>query len=709
MASSPLQRKTKSLGAILPKGEVRSANAKAKTTCESDDDSDSDDEFFDASSSPPAPPKLLPKKKSLSFGNDGSIIAAKAASRTPTSRDEAPFSPSSTEKEMEFRRREETLGPLHLKTLAAKLSCARSLGRERLNEAIQMAEEAGTGFGDLVGEHHPRSLAAKQVLASLLDERGDLRQACALYTEVVAGRASGMGDSSSSETCSAKLGLAGTLARLGEATKALKIYAHVAGVFSGRFGGDHARTLVVVYNQAVLLQQEGSSTSLAQARLAFSRVVNGRTKNLGPAHPDTVRSLASLSALLCEMRETDAAILCYRRLVRAHAAAASGGNTSMSKVLSAMLSLGLLLLAKSKELDGDKHGYFEYNDDDCRGGNGGGSDGGESGESGGESGGERGGSGGGESATDFLRVAEDEATIVAAEDEAKRLFERVVGASLAGTPSSRTSTTAAAQSRAIAAKGGLAKVFLRRSHRRLRKKSDAANRQLSSDGDAEDKKEGATEGNEQESDCDDEDDDDDGEYAGGGGQDVWPFEEEAAAEEEEARVRALCEEVVCARLVSFGPTHSRTVVAKADLAASLLLRWRAVRIDRREERARSARAKKRSSPNSNLNSRTRARMEKAAMHDDVGASAAREAREARLLLEEVLAAALSMPSDDLAESVGGGAGAFGGASSWEQELAPGSAQAALASHLKALARDAQDSATDLYEQAADLTRRCRTF
>ena len=264
----------------------------------------------------------------------------------------------------------------------------------------------------------------------------------------------------------------------------------------------------------MVLQQHGGADP-ARVVATYERVVEGRRRALGPAHPDTLRALAGLADFLSEVGDVGAAVLAHRRLVRALAALDDDGKGDgrqqgkrMGKLLSAMLNLAFLLLDQSKRSESGLWSFYDGNDDV------------------------------------ILDGAADEESDESALSEAKRLFERVLSAS-----SDR-------QARAIAAKGGLAKVLLRKAHRHLTAKERSfARREFTA----------VSSGHDQNQAC-----------------------ESTMKALEDERARALCEDVLRVQIANYGPRHPRTLKSKADLAAALLLRWRWLRMERRHRDERNA-------------------------------------------------------------------------------------------------------------------------
>ena len=194
----------------------------------------------------------------------------------------------------------------------------------------------------------------------------------------------------------ADVALAGLVARCGEAEAAIELYRRALPALEASLGSNHAALLVCQFNLAGLLQQQAyaqshipstkdevepasapkdsgaastlpdetsspsndaatatkattASSAAVEARSLLEAVCNGRTATLGPAHPDTLRALASLARLCSDgtgklggggaAYNLPLAVACAERYLRGRAAR---DGPRHPRTLGAMLKLASL-------------------------------------------------------------------------------------------------------------------------------------------------------------------------------------------------------------------------------------------------------------------------------------------------------------------------------------------------------------------------------
>ena len=91
---------------------------------------------------------------------------------------------------------------------------------------------------------------------------------------------------------------------MGELAEARRMFEEVVPGQMAQLGPAHPDTLRTNGNLATLLQQLGE---LAEARRLYEQVVPGQSAQLGPGHVDTLNSKAELASVLIQQHELEAA------------------------------------------------------------------------------------------------------------------------------------------------------------------------------------------------------------------------------------------------------------------------------------------------------------------------------------------------------------------------------------------------------------------
>ena len=228
--------------------------------------------------------------------------------------------------------------PTHPDTLAAKQSLAALLiDKGEVAEALELCREVAVGYTMTLGERDLATLTAKGKLAILQAQLGEHTLAKALYQEVISGLTDIMGDSHPG-TLNAKAGLAGLLAQVGEEADARAMYQEAIKGLAAALGDDHVDTLRAKEHLASLLTQMGIR---AEALALYRFVVDGYTRRVGPNHPLSLEAKDNLAVLLEQLGEQARAQALYEQVVEGFTQTSGASHDS---TLKAKMNLGNLLM-----------------------------------------------------------------------------------------------------------------------------------------------------------------------------------------------------------------------------------------------------------------------------------------------------------------------------------------------------------------------------
>jgi tetratricopeptide (TPR) repeat protein len=184
------------------------------------------------------------------------------------------------------------------------LDGARTILNQVVSRYTKPAAAAAAGHGDSNtgsggGSSSSESLAAQIVLANLLRQLGETKQAREQYERVVR-EATRVHGALHEETLTAQTSLARLLKADGRASEAWRLWEQIVGGYTQSFGSSHPKTLKAQMNLAMILKDEADlSDGLKQwARQLFMQVVDGFAARYGSRHKDTLTAQANLANLL---------------------------------------------------------------------------------------------------------------------------------------------------------------------------------------------------------------------------------------------------------------------------------------------------------------------------------------------------------------------------------------------------------------------------
>jgi tetratricopeptide (TPR) repeat protein len=161
----------------------------------------------------------------------------------------------------------------------------------------------------VLGEEHPDTLNAMNLLAVALQAHGDLSGARTLHEQVLGIRRRVLGEEHP-ETALSFNNLAGTLAEQGDLSGALMLQRKVLLIFQRVLGSDHPHTLTAMNNLAKSLSEQGD---YGAAQALLQQVLPMRLRVMGENHPGTLTSMSNLAHVLDAQGEYAGARRLYER------------------------------------------------------------------------------------------------------------------------------------------------------------------------------------------------------------------------------------------------------------------------------------------------------------------------------------------------------------------------------------------------------------
>ena len=156
---------------------------------------------------------------------------------------------------------------------------------------------------ETLGEEHPDTLSAMQLLGELQWGLGEYAVALETHQETLTRRKVVLGEEHA-ETLLSMACLGNTLLSMGKSTDALALHESVLEVRERVIGAEDPATLTAMGNLANTLRAKGEH---AAARVLQERVLSLREPILGAEHPDTLRAMGNLASTLDAQGEHAAA------------------------------------------------------------------------------------------------------------------------------------------------------------------------------------------------------------------------------------------------------------------------------------------------------------------------------------------------------------------------------------------------------------------
>ena len=190
--------------------------------------------------------------------------------------------------------------------LATTLWNAADLGMPQL--ALTLTESV-TRAGDLLGPHHPHTLASRNNLARAYQETGRLDDAIILYEQTLEVSTRVLGPHHP-HTLASRNNLASAYRDAGRLDESITLHEQNLKDFENLLGPHHPHTLASRNNLAGAHQDAGR---LDESITLFEQNLKDRTRVLGPHHPDTLLSRNNLAGAYREAGRLDESITLYEQ------------------------------------------------------------------------------------------------------------------------------------------------------------------------------------------------------------------------------------------------------------------------------------------------------------------------------------------------------------------------------------------------------------
>ena len=186
----------------------------------------------------------------------------------------------------------ETLGPDHPDTLTSRNNLANAYqSAGRLNQAIDLFEQAVADRERVLGPDHPDTLASRNNLANAYESAGRLKQAIPLLEQVLADSERVLGPDHP-YTLTSRNNLAAAYESAGRLEQAIDLFEQTLTDSKRVLGSDHPHTLTLRGNLAHAYESAGR---VSEAIPLFEQVLADSERILGPDHPDTLTSRNNLA------------------------------------------------------------------------------------------------------------------------------------------------------------------------------------------------------------------------------------------------------------------------------------------------------------------------------------------------------------------------------------------------------------------------------
>ena len=179
-------------------------------------------------------------------------------------------------------------------------------------EAQASLEQALDILQQTLGDEHPRTATALNVLGAVQSERGDFMAARMMFERALAIRERVLGPDHP-DTATSLNNLASLLRSTGDYAAAQPLVEQALAIRERVLGPDHLQTASSLINLAALLQAAGD---YAAARPLLERALTITERALGPDHPDTAKSLNNLAVIEVETGNLERARDLLLRAVR---------------------------------------------------------------------------------------------------------------------------------------------------------------------------------------------------------------------------------------------------------------------------------------------------------------------------------------------------------------------------------------------------------
>jgi tetratricopeptide (TPR) repeat protein len=206
---------------------------------------------------------------------------------------------------------ERVLGDDHPRTLAARTSLGAILLQiNQITEAIEVLERTVADYARTRGPDDPESLAARTNLGGALAHAGRTTEAIEVLNRTIADHERIHGPDAH-DTLAARALLARALQRAGQSSDAIAVLEHTLAIAEPALGADHPLTLAI--RGSLGNYQLAQDTAEGTAFFEQSAIDAERVR--GAEHPDTLVARGALGAALVREGRADEAIALLERLV----------------------------------------------------------------------------------------------------------------------------------------------------------------------------------------------------------------------------------------------------------------------------------------------------------------------------------------------------------------------------------------------------------
>ncbi|KAL7917916.1 hypothetical protein ACQKWADRAFT_324255 [Trichoderma austrokoningii] len=204
------------------------------------------------------------------------------------------------------------LGAEHPTTLASKNNLALVLNNRGKNEEAEVMHRQVLELSiKVLGAEHPDTLSSMNNLARVLNGLGKLDEAKVIHQQTLELRTKVLG-AEHPDTIGSMNNFAVVLNRQGKSDEAKAIYRQVLGIWTKVLGAEHPDTLTSMNNLAAMLDKEEMSD---EAKVLHRQALELRTKVLGAEHPDTMESMINLAVMQHRQGKLDEAEAIYRQVL----------------------------------------------------------------------------------------------------------------------------------------------------------------------------------------------------------------------------------------------------------------------------------------------------------------------------------------------------------------------------------------------------------
>lgn len=187
--------------------------------------------------------------------------------------------------------REKHLGPAARATLHSRFNLASVwFDQGRFDEAQRTYEQCLASWRESKLTDDEWMLGALNNLAQIMSRRGDAQGALSIQRDVHERASRAMGPTHE-HTLGMAINLGAALRHLGRFDEAEKVLSKAEADWRTTYGAEHPGTLLAMHNQAMLAADMGDRAKGAEIN---RRLVEARTRVLGPDHPDTLGAMTNL-------------------------------------------------------------------------------------------------------------------------------------------------------------------------------------------------------------------------------------------------------------------------------------------------------------------------------------------------------------------------------------------------------------------------------